>query len=208
MQYVNRVCDACSATFAVAKKYITFRETHGTKKCGTYCSVTCRRVGSRKGNVVACSQCDTLLYRKPHHIKQSKSGRQFCNQSCAARFNNANKQSGYRRSQLEIFIEQQLKIEFPLLAFKTNDRTFGIEFDFYIPNMKIALEINGIVHYQPIYGLEKYAIIQANDIKKKTICGKENITLIIYKDVINGFTISKAKIAWSELKTILLPLIS
>lgn len=35
-----------------------------------------------------CAECGALIEKKPHEIRKSKSGRAFCNRSCAAKFNN------------------------------------------------------------------------------------------------------------------------
>ena len=45
--------------------------------------------------------------------------------------------------------------------------------------MKLAFEINGITHYKPIYGEEKFQKIVKNDLQKQKECKKLGIDLII-----------------------------
>lgn len=59
-----------------------------------------------------------------------------------------------------------------------NDRkTIGAELDIYIPSLKLAFELNGIVHYEPIFGKEKLSRIQTNDNRKFQACLEKNIEL-------------------------------
>jgi hypothetical protein len=44
------------------------------------------------------------------------------------------------------------------------------ELDIYFPERKIGFEINGIFHYEPIYGEEKMKKIQQNDKEKREKC--------------------------------------
>jgi hypothetical protein len=51
--------------------------------------------------------------------------------------------------------------------------------DIYLPSLKLAFELNGIFHYEPIYGTEKLNQIQNNDNKKFKLCYKNEISLCI-----------------------------
>ena len=76
--------------------------------------------------------------------------------SCAATYNNKNKTHGTRRSKLECFIEKKLSELYPDLTIHYNQKdTINSELDIYIPSFKLAFELNGIFHYEPIYGEEK-----------------------------------------------------
>ena len=55
----------------------------------------------------------------------------------------------------------------------------GAELDFYFPELKIAVELNGIVHYQPIYGYKKLERVQEIDRGKILKCRMAGIKLII-----------------------------
>ena len=61
-----------------------------------------------------------------------------------------------------------------------NDRlAVGLELDILIPELGIAFELNGKVHYQPIFGQSKLDITQSNDAKKLVKCKEKNITLYV-----------------------------
>jgi hypothetical protein len=53
------------------------------------------------------------------------------------------------------------------------------ELDIYIPSLKLAFELNGIFHYEPIFGNEKLNKIQKNDNNKFLKCQEKNISLCI-----------------------------
>lgn len=86
-----------------------------------------------------------------------------------------------KRSKLEKYIETYLKSLYPELYISFNNRKAlgGPELDIYIPRLKLAIEINGIHHHSPIYGLEKLAQIQEQDCKKKRLCKASGIRLVV-----------------------------
>ena len=59
-----------------------------------------------------------------------------------------------------------------------NKEVIGSELDIYIPSLKLAFEIQGIFHYEPIFGQEKLDQIQKNDLEKIQRCEELNIKLI------------------------------
>ena len=121
--------------------------------------------------------CSSDLER---NIKKSKSGLSFCSSSCAATYNNTHKTIGYRRSKLEIWLEERLLQKYFNLEFKFNDKeAINSELDIYIPSVQIAFELNGIFHYEPIFGEEKLKDIQNNDNRKFQACLEHNIELCI-----------------------------
>ena len=111
---------------------------------------------------------------------KGKTGNVFCNRSCAASYNNCHKSYGYRRSKLEIYIEEQLTLEFPLIHFVFNSKSLiNSELDIFLPQFKLAIELNGIVHYKPIYGVNKFIRINNNDRQKVISCTNQEIKLVI-----------------------------
>ena len=61
-----------------------------------------------------------------------------------------------------------------------NDKqTINSELDIYIPSLKLAFELNGIYHYEPIHGQHKFNQIQNNDNRKFQACLENNIELCI-----------------------------
>lgn len=105
---------------------------------------------------------------------------EFCNMSCATLYNNTHKEYGYRRSKLEQWIEEQLIILYPNLEIHFNRKdAINSELDIYIPSLRLAFELNGIFHYEPIYSQEQFEKIQNNDQRKFKLCIEHNISLCI-----------------------------
>ena len=64
------------------------------------------------------------------------------------------------------------------LHFNRKD-AIGSELDIYIPSLKLAFELNGIFHYEPIYGDKKLNETQANDGNKFQACQAAGISLCV-----------------------------
>ena len=62
----------------------------------------------------------------------------------------------------------------------------GYEADIAIPSLKLCIEWNGIVHYEPIYGTKKLNNIQQRDTEKKQIAVKNGINLIVIPDLVSS----------------------
>lgn len=124
---------------------------------------------------VKCSQCGKEF---PQPEKQSKSGNYFCSRTCGSKHTNANKTTGNHRSFLERWLANKLRDFYPQLEFHYN-RTDAIrkELDIYIPKLKLAFELNGVFHYQPVYGTLKFANIQRHDAMKHRLCQNQGIEL-------------------------------
>ncbi len=104
----------------------------------------------------------------------------FCSQSCAAIYNQSHKTHGYRRSKLEIWLEVELNKLYPSLEIHFNRKdAINSELDIYIPSLKLAFELNGIFHYEPIYGEEQLKKIKNNDTRKYQACLERGIELCI-----------------------------
>jgi hypothetical protein len=109
-------------------------------------------------------------------MKNSKSGKAFCSLSCSVRYSNAHKLHGTTRSKLEAWIGEQLVLTYPLLEFHFNRKdTINSELDVYVPSLKLAFELNGIFHYEPIHGQYKLNGIQNNDQRKFQACLERGI---------------------------------
>lgn len=141
-----------------------------------FCSRFCNSLAMSKKIHVQCKNCNKAIYCR----KNKKSTNHFCNKSCAAIYNNKNKTKGTRRSKLEIWVELELSKSYPTLKIDYNKKdTIGSELDIYIPSLKLAIELNGIVHYEPIYGSDKLRSIQNNDQNKFQQCQQLGISLCI-----------------------------
>ena len=128
--------------------------------------------------VVICEQCGTQVTKQLAQVLKFR--HHFCGSSCAATYQNTHKTTGIRRSKLEKWLEEQLTKLHPELKIDFN-RTDAIEaeLDIYIPSLKLAFELNGIFHFEPIYGADKLESTLKNDHRKMLACAEHGIELCI-----------------------------
>jgi hypothetical protein len=171
-------CEFCDNTFRAQKRHIK-HELKTKKGQVRFCSLKCSsKYFHGEPIIVTCKNCNKIFSKQLCRIKSSPN--HFCSKSCAATYNNKNKKTGTRRSKLEKYIEEQLTISYPKLNIEFNKKdTIGSELDIYIPSLKLAFELNGIFHYEPIYGNEKLNQIQENDKSKTKACLDNHIDLCI-----------------------------
>ena len=174
-------CHECSELFDVSyagwKKKRHMFNKYGYKH---YCSKPCRVKGQNHQGVkmVVCKNCNVEFKKQQREIKKNKND--FCGSSCNAIYQNANKTKGTRRSKLEVYLESRLTEIYPNLEILYSDKTtIKSELDFYIPSLNLAFELNGIFHYEPIYGKDKLNQIQNNDGRKFQACLEQGIELCI-----------------------------
>lgn len=145
----------------------------------TFCGHKCQNKFFETKKEVQCKNCNKKFIKASKEIAKSVNSN-FCSRSCSATFNNKNKEYGTRRSKLELHIEQCLRDRYPNLEILTNNKKeINCELDFFFPMLNIAVEINGIFHYKPIYGEEKYNAIKFMDLFKENECKRKNIRLIV-----------------------------
>lgn len=194
-------CYICGSTFFVVKRTIV-NTLHGSKNKTMYCSKIC--IGHSKKNSIKlnCSNCKKEINRTPAQIKDSKSNNHFCSKSCAAQYNNTHKTKGNRRSKLEIYLEQKLTELYPKLYIDYNKtNAINSELDIYIPSFKLAFQLNGIFHYEPIYGKEKLNRIQNNDNRKFQACAEKEIELCIIDTTSQKYFKEKTSIKFLDIIT-------
>ena len=131
-----------------------------------------------------CGFCGSLVKRQLACYKASTSGHIFCSASCISKYNHKNnrfrKVVGTVVSKLEKWIASELTVLYPDLCIEYNKKdTINSELDIYIPSLKLAFELNGIFHYEPIYGIDKLNKIQNNDNRKFQACLEQGIELCI-----------------------------
>lgn len=166
-------CEICSSTFYKKKHRLQCKGRH------SFCSKKCQSEAQETFVKKECAWCNKKVKKLLNQVKNSKTGNIFCNQSCAASYNNRNKTTGTRRSKLEQWIAKELPKVFPNEKIIFNGKeAIGSEIDIYFPERKIGFEINGIFHYEPIYGEEKLKKIQQNDKEKREKCRQSQIDLI------------------------------
>lgn len=152
---------------------------------------------------VSCKNCSKKFSKRVLEQKRFKNN--FCSHSCSATYNNKNKSKGTRVSKLELFIQKKLKEKYSF-DFQFNCKiAIKSELDIYVPELKLAFELNGIFHFKPIFGIEKFHQIQNNDNKKIQKCLEQNIDLnIIDVSWINYNKISNFEKVWEVIENKLL----
>jgi len=173
-------CECCKNIFYSIKKEVKkVLNNHPTVKLKN-CSLKCRNTLQRKTIITNCCVCNKNIIKLPKDIRKSKSGNIFCSRSCAAIYNNTHKTTGIRISKLELWLQTKLTEQYPNLEIHYNRKdTINSELDIYIPSLKLAFELNGIFHYEPIYGEDKLNQIQNNDNRKFQACLEQGIELCI-----------------------------
>jgi len=180
-------CFNCGETFyrSKIKIHVFLRKNRENMFCSSEC---CKEFQTKnKTQIVKCTQCGKECKKLLSQIKKSKSGNNFCSSSCAAKYNNTHKISGYRRSKLETYLQNVLEEKYTNLNIEYNDRETldGLELDIYIPSLNLAFELNGIFHYQPVFGKSdeerdsKFQNILGKDFKKQQLCQEKKIDLCV-----------------------------
>lgn len=170
--YITYTCNQCKADFKRSLRNNSYQMKTNLR----FCSKSCHYKYKKNPIKVKCTNCNKEFEKTKAEIGINN----FCCRSCSAIYRNAHKTSGFRRSKLEVWLESQLKTIYPNLNILFNNRTtINSELDIYIPSLKLAFELNGIFHYEPIYGQNKLDQTQNNDNRKFQACAENNISLCI-----------------------------
>ena len=171
-------CIQCNNTFYKEKYQITRALKPNSKKKTDFCSHSCYSISITKQIPIICDYCQNIFTKTPQKITRYKHN--FCSSSCFGFYNSKHKTRGNNRSKLEIWLENQLTNLFPKLEIDYN-KTNAIkhELDIYIPSLNLAFELNGIFHYEPIFGSERLKSAQLNDFSKSKACIDSKIDLCV-----------------------------
>lgn len=175
---IEVTCSFCGQIYTALKHNLAkdLKQNKTTRFCSRECLDLYR--GYVPPQKVNCKHCKTTFVKKNKDIERSPNN--FCSRSCAASYNNKHKTHGIRRSKLEIYLEEFLTTNYPHVKVLYNDKsTIGSELDFYFPELRFAIELNGIFHYEPIYGVDKFEKIVDNDKQKVAKCRELGIELAI-----------------------------
>ena len=172
-------CYMCQKTFFKPKnEVLDFVKNGKANRALKFCSRNCKSLSEIDKIEGKCQLCNKSIAMLPSEHKRSKN--HFCSMSCAATYNNTHKTKGTRRSKLEKWIEKMLILLYPSLLMEFNSKTtIQSELDIYIPSLKLAFELNGIYHYEPIHGNDKFKKIQINDTNKFQACISNGINLCV-----------------------------
>lgn len=189
-------CLHCRKIFLLEKYRVERAVERGT---GKYCSQTCARHARRTSREVLCANCE-ITFRK-HGVELKRTSAHFCSRSCSAQYNNRRKKFGAtRRSKAEDYLCKLVRRDFPQLVLVQNDRSLlpsGLEIDIFIPSCKLAIELNGPIHYYPLFGESKLRKIQAADVQKQLEIESIGCNLIVVDISAYGY-FKKAKAMLEE----------
>jgi hypothetical protein len=171
-------CYQCGKSFLRSKKYINDVLNPKLDKNGKFCSKICSSKYNSKRIICVCKNCNTEFEKISSEFKRFPNN--FCSRSCSVSYNNKHKTTGNRRSKLELWLQEQLTKLYPNLEIHYNKTSaINSELDIYIPSLNLAFELNGIFHYEPIFGVNKLQRIQQNDISKSKACHDAKIDLCV-----------------------------
>ena len=172
------ICTHCKKEFNRPSNY--------KKRITPFCSKTCSYQSRITLITKPCGWCNESVSRPHNQAQSSESGHIFCNRSCSASFNNTKKRKS-KKSKCEILLKTLIETDYPTLEIISSDKTVlnGFELDIYLPELHLAIEWNGIVHYHPIYGQTKLDKIQKRDSEKLHLAQLKQINLIIIPDLVS-----------------------
>ena len=173
-------CDVCKKDFEILGKYKKDLMGNSPKKRGVSkgqcCSKTCMGINKITLLSLTCKNCGKAIKRRPSQLKKVKNS--FCDNKCAGIYNAKHKTTGNRRAKLELWLEGKLSELYPNLKILFNDTSaIKAELDIYIPELNIAFELNGIFHYENIFGT--LSEIQTRDERKVSLCANVGIGLCV-----------------------------
>lgn len=189
-------CQSCGILYHKTQR-VSRRFIHsGAVK--NYCSKDCQSKAQVTSISIPCAECGVPVTKIFNDTKRTKNT--FCSNSHATSYNNKHKKHGTRRSKLEAYLESFLRSEYPSLELVCNGKdVIESELDFYFPSLRLAIELNGIVHYEPIYGQDKFDRIQNNDKQKSMRCMERGIELAIINSSKVGYLTDKVKAQYASI---------
>lgn len=166
-------CPQCGKEYMVTEEYWLYNVKNGKKR--SFCSAICRNIHDGNSINKKCTWCGKEIHVYKTKIRE----RNFCSRSCHGKYSARHKKHCIPRSKLEVIVEEMIRDTFPNLEAKFNDKeAVGYELDIYLPSLNLAFELNGPLHYRPIYGKETLEKVKKNDFRKWTLCYDKGIHIV------------------------------
>ena len=169
MRENNFICSYC-------KKEDYRKPSKLNKNNNNFCCLGCSHKFKDKRVEVICQVCQKIFLKERCEI--SRRSRHCCSKECSIILGKKYKDWSSSRSKLEIAIEAHLT-KVSTLKIDYNKTEIGYELDIYIPILSLAFELNGPLHYRPIFGMKKLLRVQQIDAEKVIECKERNIKLIV-----------------------------
>ncbi len=188
---VELTCSMCHNTFTRTLRVQRIKKWYGYQE--TFCSPECHAAFRRiEYTHVKCAWCSTDVLRRPDQAKKYTNS--FCSRSCSAKHTILNRKPIENRSKLEKILGAHLTKTYPGMCLFNDRKTIKLELDIYVPSHRVAIELNGPVHYTPIYTPEKLEYVKNNDDRKVLLCIENKIHLyVIDTSSMNKVTETTAK---------------
>lgn len=183
-------CDYCGKT-------VNRRLSHcyRNKTTKVYCNKLCESNYRKKRTTVVCQNCKKSFERRTSHIRKNI----FCSKKCEGigMKDFRSSISIQKRSFGECAIVHLLKKNFPQLVIENNNRKEldGLEMDIWLPELKVCIEYNGIHHFKPVYGNERFLKTQSADLRKRKLALEKGIKIIDLNVTYHLHKTSKTKIS-------------
>ncbi len=133
-----------------------------------FCSKGCHDEFQNCKITFNCEKCKKTVIVSPSHYNRAR--HHFCSRECRSKFT-------FKESFVEVQFEELVK-KLDIKYERNNRSVLGrLELDFYFPNINFAVEINGIIHYKPIYGEDHFKGQKDRDRRKRRKCKELGILL-------------------------------
>jgi hypothetical protein len=179
---ISVVCNHCKIIFPAYKRLI--QRDIVSNITAMYCTRKCQAEARSLANGTVTINCLTCGKSRKYRVFEQKAGhKRFCSRSCIAKYyHKYRKITTHNRSKAELRIVELIHKDFPNLGIEENIRTLlpsGYEVDILIREKNLAIELNGPVHYFPIYGAESLNKTKNRDIIKQVEIQQLGINLFV-----------------------------
>ncbi len=167
----GRGCPKCSKNYRYNNNEIIekFKEVHGNR----YCYDKVNYVSTHKNVNIKCEIHGYFNMSPSNHLKGE--GCPLCKSSII-------------ENEIRLTLDNN-NIKY-LYRYRKIKELNGLELDFYLPDYNIAIECQGIQHFQPVDyfgGVDSFNKLIKNDLLKKEICEKLGIKLLYYSNLKYNF---------------------